>query len=67
MYVLLLCEGVVILEDWEFRSSSPYPASHRYLSLHSLLTLLPSGEISSILIGRFSTSVRSHWSRAPEC
>ena len=40
--------GVVILEDWEFRSSSPYPNTHRHLSLHSLLAVFPSVPVLSI-------------------
>ena len=44
----MLSAGVVILEDWEFRSSSPYPASHRHLSLPSLLAVFSSVPVLSI-------------------
>ena len=44
----LLVVGVVILEDWEFRSSSPYPQSYRHFSLPSLLAVAPSVPVLSI-------------------
>ena len=39
---------MLILEDWEFRSSSPYPETHKHLHLPSLLAVFPSVPILSI-------------------
>ena len=38
----------MILENWEFRSSSPYPSSHQHLSLQSLLATFSSVPVLSI-------------------
>ena len=48
---------VLILEDWDFRSSSPYPSSHKFLSLDSLTsstrTIISLPKISSDEVRRF--------------
>ena len=40
--------GVLVIEDWDYRSSSPYPRHHRHLSMESLLSLPPPISLLSI-------------------
>ena len=40
--------GVLVIEDWDYRSSSPYPQHHRHLSMTSLLSLPPPISLLSI-------------------
>ena len=40
--------SVLVFEDWDYRSSSPYPRHHRHLSMESLLSLPPPISLLSI-------------------
>ena len=40
--------SILILEDWEFRTSSPFPIKHKFLSLPAMMSLPSSISIISL-------------------